>query len=434
MYTRPKTEVSPARRSTTMNIVRRITISAAAAAVMTGSGLVASAASASTTPPVSTTQQRAEAIVQPSLAYILIKATGEVEVPFTDGTTEAYTDTTYASCSGSVVESDGVILTGGHCADPAEYENDLVDDVFARLQKAGMTGQVTQSEAEQGWSVAAAPSLSVTVYLTAFAASVADATGLPARILYDEPITQGDVALLQVDAGTPLPALQAAPGNPADGSDVITTGYPGTVTSVVDLANLQPTLTPGQVTSVQTYNGVQFIGISSTMSPGMSGGPTVDTQGRVVGTNSFYPSGENQQLNFTTSTAEVRRVLADNSISPKLTAADQAWRNGLNDYFTGKYREAVQEFNTVLVAIPGDRSAQQFKAKAIADYPLEHTAPAHRVQGLIAAAAAVLAGGAAAAVTLVLVRRRRQARMTAPTPTEAQLPTVPYRAGMGIND
>jgi serine protease Do len=412
-------------------LTRWLAMPAAAVAIVTLSGTAfTSAASASTTPPPSTSQERVEALVQPSLAYVAITASGEVDVPWGDGTTHRYTDKVAASCSGSVVESDGIILTAGHCADPAEYQTELVDDVFAQLQRQGLTGQLTQQYAEQNWTVPSAPSLSISVLLTAFASTVADATALPARILYDEPFTQGDVALLQIHAPTPLPALQAAGQNPADGTSVITAGYPGSVTDTVDTANLQPTLTPGQVTSTQTLQNVQFTGISSTLSPGMSGGPTLDAQGRIVGTNSFQPAGESQQLNFITSAAEVRRVLADNSVSDKLTPADQAWRTGLNDYYAGKYREAVQQFNEVLSAIPGERSAQQFKARAIADYPLESTGPATWLLALIAATATALAG--ATGLGLMLRQRRRHALAnrvsTAPiqTPTEAYAGEIPH--------
>ena len=196
------------------------------------------------------------------------------------------------------------------------------------------------------------------------------------------------------------------------------------MTSAVDVANLQPTLTPGQVTSIQTYQGAQFIGISSTLSPGMSGGPTVDTRGRILGTGSFGPRGESQQLNFITSTAEVRRVLADNSVSPRLTAADRAWRTGLDDYYAGRYHEAVAQFNQVLTSIPGDRSAQQFKARAIAGYPLENNGPGYAL--LVLAAAAVMALIAGVAGVLLLLRRRRTSTVASVQP---QPDTEPARAG-----
>jgi hypothetical protein len=77
-------------------LTSRVAISAALAGLMTAAGFAAasSAASASTTPPASTAQQRADALIQPSLAYIVIKASGSVDVPFTDGTDQAFTGTT----------------------------------------------------------------------------------------------------------------------------------------------------------------------------------------------------------------------------------------------------------------------------------------------------------------------------------------------------
>ena len=173
------------------------------------------------------------------------------------------------------------------------------------------------------------------------------------------------------------PRLRPRRRTPTDGSNLITTGYPASVTSAVDLSNLQPTLTPGQVTSIQTYNGAQVHRDQLHPVTWYVRRPDRWTlRAASLGRTASSRAAKSQQLNFITSTSEVRRVLADNSVSPKLTAADHAWRTGLGDYYAGKYREAVQQLNLVLSAIPGDRSAQQFKAKAIADYPLESTGPA----------------------------------------------------------
>lgn len=157
--------------------------------------------------------------------------------------------------------------------------------------------------------------------------------------------------------------------------------------------------------------------ISAVISQGMSGGPTVDMNGRILGTNSFDLSSDpgDESQNYITSTEEVRRELAA-TVPAALDPADRAWRAGLADYFTGKYREAVSQFNTVLTAMPDDLSAQQYKAKALADYPLESTGLPGQIITILAGGATVLA--AAATAGLVLLRRRHHPAPAAATAAE----------------
>lgn len=392
---------------------------------------LAPAASASTSPPSATPEAQAEAVVQPSLAYIAIEATGVVQVPWSDGSVRSYNATMDASCSGAVVDPSGIILTAGHCADPQEFSTSLIDSTYNNLASQGETGTVTQAQAEQDWNTST-PQMTFKVYSLATVNRVADATPMTASVVpgSDRPLGQGDVALLQVNPANQLPALQVAGANPTDGTSLVASGFPGDVTGNVDIDSLSPTLTPGQVTSTQAVNAQPFTGVSATESAGMSGGPVVSVpDGAIYGTVSWGPGDSNaQQLNFATGTRTVQAELNQFHVSPTLDAADRAYRAALADYFSGKYREAEPLFNTVLAAMPNDVWAQHYLTLAKQDEPLETTGGSNLPFFIAGGAGAlVLAGG----ITFFLLLRRRHrtiAEPALPAPT-GLMPAAPNRNG-----
>jgi len=372
------------------------------------------AASASTRPPGATPEAKAEAVVQPSLVYIAIKAAGVVRVPWSDGSAHDYNATVGASCSGAVVDPSGIILTAGHCADPQQFSTFLIDSIYDQLASRGDTGTVTQAEAEQGWSTST-PQMTFKAYSLATVNRVADATPMTASVVpgSDRSLGQGDVALLQVNPANQLPALQVAGANPTDGTSLVATGFPGDVTGNVDIDSLTPTLTPGQVTSIQAVNAQPFTGVSATESPGMSGGPVVSVpNGAIYGTVSWGPGDQNaQQLNFATGTRTVQAELSQFHVRPGLDAADRAYRAALADYFSGKYREAEPLFNTVLAAMPNDVWAQHYLALAKQHEPLESTGGSNTLFFIAAGAGLLVLAGA---VTFFLLLKRRHRAIAGP--------------------
>ena len=417
----------------TFSLRRRVgaTIATTGVVVLSALAALAPAASASTSPPGATPEAQAEAVVQPSLVYIAIEATGVVHVPWSDGSVQSYNATAGASCSGAVVDPSGIILTAGHCADPREFSTFLIDSTYNQLASQGQTGTVTQAEAEQGWSTST-PQLTFKVYSLATVNRVADATPMTASVIpgSDRPLDQGDVGLLQVNPANQLPALQVAGANPTDGTNLVATGFPGDVTGNVDIDSLTPTLTPGQVTSTQAVNAQPFTGVSATESPGMSGGPVISVpDGAIYGTVSWGPGDPNaQQLNFATGTRTVQAELTEFHVSPTLDAADRAYRAALADYFTGKYREAEPLFNTVLAAMPNDVWAQHYLSLAKQDEPLEPTGGSNLLF-LIAGGAGLLVVAGGSTFILLLRRRHRTTAEPAPAAPTSLMPAAQSRNG-----
>lgn len=351
--------------------MRRIIIFLAAAVGLGCFGILPASAASSSRPPNATPQAEAEAIIMPSLVYVQGLVSGTVTVPWSDGTQTTYTvkQAPLFTCSGSVVDPAGIILTAGHCADTQspEFQIWMIDYVYQQLASNGQVNgsQFSQSSAERGWTPSTLQ-LSYQIYSLATSTRVGDATPMSGSIVSgsSQPLgSGGDVALIKVNPPSPLPALAVASGSsPADGTNLVAAGFPGAVTnSDVDIDSLEPTLTPGQVTSTQAFKGYPFTGISATQTPGMSGGPAVSVpDGAIYGVSSWGPADpDSQQLNFITSTSTVQDELKQFAVSP-LDASDRAWRAGIKDYFAGKYREAVPLFNTVLNAMPDDVWAQHY--------------------------------------------------------------------------
>ncbi|GGF25312.1 trypsin-like peptidase domain-containing protein [Subtercola lobariae] len=393
MLTIPEALVSltPSRRHRARFGLPSIIVTALAAALVIGAPLFgtsplgspqfgASAARADTA--AALPQEQIAAIGEAGTVYLSGTWAGYVNFPTPDGGT-AWSDEVDASfsCSGFVASSDGSVVTAGHCADVAEGKTSIIDDFLAGevsngdITEADSEGYVAAG-AEANWPVEGQktgepPVLTMKVY-PAISISSDDSTSYPAVLVDDRPLGQGDVALFKIDTPSPLPVLVVSPTAPATGQQVDAIGYPGNVTSLVS-GNPEPTFAQGQVSGRQQTDGGPFTQIGVAMSPGMSGGPVVDGNAGVVGTVSFGPSSDTQQLNFAAAPETISALLSRNAIKNELADSDKQFRAGLNEYFAGKYHAAADDLGKALAANPDNAIAQQYQSKAITAFPQENT-------------------------------------------------------------
>jgi serine protease Do len=383
-----------------------------------------------TVPP--TPAERAAALAEPSIVYL-------------DVLLEYYLDTGYSglgylgpyqwtgSCTGEFVSSDGYIETAGHCVDlePGSplWDEAIVNGIAAELGDAPeLTDEELTSVVQEAlglWKVegAAAGSdaqLTVTVAAALGVSGQQAAATKTARIVEVKSFEDGDVALLKTEE-TNAPVLQL--GSDADvniGTPVLSIGYPGAEDEIVD-ADLSPTFKDGQINSKGTTGGVRVpvYQTSASLAPGMSGGPTVSLEGRLVGVNSFG-STELEDWNFISPVSLVQEQLARNDVSNELGPVDIAYRAGLDAFYAGDYAQAISEFDTVLGITPGHLYAQQFRQEAnerLASAP--STAPDDDGGSstlLIVGVVALLLVVLAIVVAIVMGRRRKEG---APTPPPA---------------
>ncbi len=337
-------------------------------------------------------------------------------------------------CSGFVASPDGYVVTAGHCIDDQSMTSGgkaAIIDAFLTALRSRFGGTLSDSEYAalrqhiesngkvEGKTSGSGPDRTVTVYLPG------KSTGTVAAATDFIPLDKGDVGLVKVDSAVPLPTLTVAAQTPPTGTPIIMAGYPGSVTELVGTPQ-HPSFKGGETSSEQNVNGAPFTEVSAAASPGMSGGPAIDMQGRVVGTVSFKPGSETQAFNFITSPATIRSLLARNDVQNRLGAADTAYREGLAEFWVRHYHAAVSKFDQVLAANPDHTGAREYRQLAVSYYPYEAKTVNVWMWVGIGAGVLVLLG---AATTFLVLRRRRKAPPVAETGIPAAPPPAPVGGG-----
>jgi len=330
----------------------------------------------------STPEERAAAIARPAIVYIEQDWKAWVKVPassdmYFQGYVNSGKPFTWGTrCSGFIVEPTGYIVTAGHCVDPGE-EGARGTALQLAVQWLADNGWIYRrdasywlNEAHLLWGVegeekGSPPDLQVFVQRGVAAGGVRTGQAFPARVVDYQPWSEGDVALMKIEASD-LPVVLLATTESIDiGTPVLSIGYPGSTDSVTD-QSYEPTFKDGQVSAEKTREGglLPVYEISAALSSGMSGGPTVNMNGDVIGVNSFLITGETQAFNFITPSSLVSEVLGRNGITNALGPIDEAYRAGLDALYAGDYQKAIAEFDKVLALAPTHQQAQEYKVEA----------------------------------------------------------------------
>ena len=389
--------------------------------------------------PQVTPMEKVHALAQPSIVYLrttwkaeMYDKTNEDRVQNMLKPPRRKTFSVSFTCSGFFVSPDGHIVTAGHCA---QYDSVVRAELIEKAARWAIACdcyyQTTRDElirrfARGFWAVRS-PERELAVAYGANAAGLPAGRAIPARLLgirrarIDNTEDSGDVALLKIE-GEDLPGLLLAPDEDLSvGTDVAAVGYPASVDFVTD-TSFAPSFKEGTISSVQTIErGLQEVyEISAAVSGGMSGGPAVDLQGRVVGVNSFGISGEPQPFNFVRPTEIVRELLVDKGVKNGLGRVNEAYRAGLTAFFRGDRQTALRKFDEVLTAVPSHALAHEFRRKAARlpvpprPMPAAGGPPVGLLAGTLGALLVLVVAG------LTMVRRRRPAAPAPVTPAQAK--------------
>lgn len=358
-------------------LTSRLLLSIVAALVIALSCASGASAEASTLEQVSSR-------VQPGIVYLEMSYSGKVYDPtynsYLGGNrTPVEFGAPAGHCSGFFVNPDGYFVTGGHCVeyDPAIKQPIIEQAAEWSYQNEGWTAGTTLADvkayAAKYWKVHSTetpgrtrPDRHVEAAYGVDIGGVPTGKALPARLLGFQPSTRGDVALLKVEAEN-VPVLKLAPKADVNiGTKVVSVGYPGSVDYVTD-ATFDPSFKEGSISSEKTTGGglVNVYEVSAAVSGGMSGGPTVDLQGRVVGVNSFGIVGETQPFNFVSPATEVAQLLNDEGIENQVGRTNSLYLQGVDAYYAGDREEALAKFDEVLGQVREHEFAQELRAKAL---------------------------------------------------------------------
>jgi hypothetical protein len=259
-----------------------------------------------------------ESDTEKSILLIGITWTGDVQYPATGGGTK-WSDLLSASafCTGWFASTTGHIVTAGHCVDPQEGRTLILKQFLANNDAMNLL-----SDAETNWKVdggsegkALVREVKVVQPKAVTGAVITDAT--IAQVVDFKPLEEGDMALLHVAGlSSSTPALSVNESKAEIGAPLTAIGFPGSVGSVVDGTRIRPSFKTGTVSSNQAQsNGIEGTEINADISPGMSGGPTIDKDGHVLGINSFTVNGETRNFNFITNATDLRSFLKSNSVT-----------------------------------------------------------------------------------------------------------------------
>jgi hypothetical protein len=234
----------------------------------------------------------------------------------------------------------------------------------------------------------------------------------PAHIVAFSPAN--DLALLQLGNHASLAPLTLFPGPVTDAMQIAAVGYPGNVDAAQglnagDMVMPQDTVkTYGQVSSGRSSRQFDTILHTAQLGAGNSGGPLLDTCGRVLGVNSFgtvSDNGTDSSFFFAISMRELQPFLKTAGVVPHLASLPCTSIADLDR--ADSQRSATDQARQAAEALARTSAKERAFDKARHDAELDVLA--ERDNGL-AIAALLLVGAIGAGTFAVMQRQRGQTR------------------------
>jgi serine protease Do len=333
-------------------------------------------------PPVINPQARAADVARPAVVW--------VRVHYDAWVTTHYPETIVPpnipvqvdfGCTGFIVNPAGYVVTAGHCLDDGidGARGSAIQQVINGLVDAGIVSYLDRDQLFKDvavgnvrWRVEGniadtPPDRKVSVAVGAgnvrWRSNVKANGAVSARVEDFLKFDQGDVGLLKIEK-TGLPSIKLLPSNDIQvGDELLSIGYPATgAEAVEDGEPFGLTNRNGQINAERPKgpSNLTFYETSATLTPGMSGGPTVNLDGDVVGLASFT----DEDANFIVPSSIIQELLSRNGARNELGQLDNLYRQGLDNYYRHEYSAAISDFDQVLALMPQHKQAQEKKSKA----------------------------------------------------------------------
>jgi serine protease Do len=415
-------------------------LSAAALAVLVG---LPGTASADGGRPQVNPEERAAAMIRPAVMYLAGQTYGQVRLPsgqmlsqFGGGSTFPFVATW--GCTGFVVNPDGWVATAGHCVDPetakelilknavSTYMDQFPDSPTGRDPVAALEWLLKNARVE-GDTADRGPEISLTLL---YGTGTKVAGKMLANVVDFRSLGKGDVALLKVEQHNMPSSELATDADVSIGTSILAVGFPETTQRVTG-PSLDPTNKSGTVSKKSTMESIPEYEIDAAVTEGMSGGPIIELNGKVIGVNSFAPAGEPQAFNFVAPADGLAAILAGKGFKPMLGPADVYYRKGLDHYYSGHYGDAIKDFDQTLAMSPDYPGLADLRTSAAnlrqqyGDVSVLHSS--NLLWYIVSAVLLVLAVGGRA--IFMVVRSRRQRLVEAEAAGFQPVPDGPPAAG-----
>jgi serine protease Do len=389
--------------------------------------------------PVINAQARAADLAQPALVWIRVHYDAWVVTEY--GTFPSPVD---VGCSGFVVNPNGYVVSAGHCFDEGMEgaQGQAISQFVDRLVREGVVPESQRDRVIEDvmvgnidWKVEGRYNDSKpdrSVYVKVGGGDVRW-TGKPggggaksARVVETLKWDQGDAALLKLERSNLPSILLSSTDDIEVGEELLSIGYPADTDGeeTFGLTNRN-----GQINAERPKgpSNLLFYETSARLTPGMSGGPTVNLAGEVVGVASF----RNEDANYIVPASIVQELLTRNGVRNQLGRVDQLYRQGLESFYRHEYSAAIKSFEEVQVLAPGHRlaAAKRTKAAELRERFGDPAPPAPPAKRGLPTTVLLLTGAAVLVVLLaisawLLRRQARRSRRQAPAPAPDLQPSI----------
>lgn len=316
------------------------------------------------------TEEAVAALAKPSVARVhadfVYHVSGEPPMP---GTLEP-TDTVEfdvpgsASGSGFLVSHNGYVVTNAHVVLPLP-EGEELNDVIPAVRER--------------WQLPDTPA--VNAYLQEHVRVLRSRTErvvvrLPQQVfggvagkMFDaevkrvgEPHPGLDLAVLKMDVRN-YPVLELGSSTHLDaGSRVVVLGFP--IAGELTGEEFDATVTAGIVSSKKrTEQGREIVQMDAAVETGSSGGPVLDSSGKVVGVE-VLSYAHKQGFNYFIPVEQVKEFLTDSLILPETGVTHKIYERALAQFWSENYERSIEEFRAVLDLYPDHPYAPSYIARA----------------------------------------------------------------------
>ncbi|MEV0725951.1 trypsin-like peptidase domain-containing protein [Micromonospora purpureochromogenes] len=326
-------------------------------------------------PPPYTLEERAVAVASPSLVYVEVVFTGYLRDKRTGAPLRAAPITFNRRCSGFVVSPAGHVLTNGFCVRPtgdtprqnALYALGRVLIQEKKLEPGKLDGYVAQqlkTTVLTGVDAAKEPEVRLFGQVNVAKGNVTDAPAIPGEIVRTWEPQAGNVALVKL-AQDNLPVAELNPAaDLKDGTTLLSIGYGTTdkdpLTATFTVQSKRVTVTGSGTSGTMPVSRVNDdVGLYS------RGGLAVDTNGRVVGildNDEELPTKANR---IVVPASTLDAMLTEAGVTDELGDTDKLYRSGLDDYFAGRYSDAITRLEAVAAKSPANLVAQTYRQNAV---------------------------------------------------------------------
>jgi serine protease Do len=366
---------------------------------------------------------KAVALASPGVVYVSVAAEMSVRVPSRDlqkllgmgsaivrgiGTEDLF------SGSGFVVNPKGTVITASHVVSFTDDELEqlkayAINKVFfEKLPSDPFTRQSTRDPAWNKLLRDCYDEVLCEITIKPVVRVITPAQGeegrtrtLPATIATSSEFEATDITILHIDAtNLPTAPLAKTTGDLQPGQAIIALGFPGSAAELLKTGRTEPTPVFGTISSMRSpkEGSGQVVQVDAKVETGMSGGPVVDDEGKVIGLISFsglepIPFSEVElqagipTQGYLRTVDDIHDALKKVGVSAERGEVDIAFAQAMNNYWTHHYGAAVALYQRVLNLSDGHLLAKKYltlaqaKAGGSEDLPLPGQAAASADQG-----------------------------------------------------